>query len=413
MPDQSSPTTLKRKTPEGIEIRHSRTCPSLDGGRCRCEPSYRAWVYDRQAKAKVKKTHATLAEAKAWRAATTTKRDRGRRITPTRTTFREAALAWLEGAETGSVLNSSDQPYKPSVLRAYRHDIMTTLIPEFGSHALGDIRRGDWQRLVDRLNGEGKSGSKIANIICPARVIYRHTLQRTDDLEVNPTIGLKIPKGGKPRQRAASATEVATLIGALPLEDRALWATAAYAGCRRGELRGLQWQDVDLAGGIIRITRAWDDMEGFIAPKSAAGIRTVPIVAVLREHLEELKARTGRGEGDFVFGAKAGSPFATSHIRKRAAEAWKVANVERAKQELPPLVPIMLHECRHTFVSLMFDAGLSLEQIGGLVGHSAASMTEAYAHLIEGHEAKAGALFDAYLAGADTAARLAQIEAAA
>jgi integrase len=60
--------------------------------------------------------------------------------------------------------------------------------------------------------------------------------------------------------------------------------------------------------------------------------------------------------------------------------------------------PIGLHECRHTYVSLMADAGFSLEQIGDYVGHSSAYMVDRYRHLLDGHEAAAAARFDAYLA---------------
>jgi len=59
--------------------------------------------------------------------------------------------------------------------------------------------------------------------------------------------------------------------------DRAIWATALYAGLRRGELRALRWEDVDLGGGLIRVERGWDDREGPIGLKSKAGRRRVPI----------------------------------------------------------------------------------------------------------------------------------------
>jgi hypothetical protein len=56
-----------------------------------------------------------------------------------------------------------------------------------------------------------------------------------------------------------------------------------------------------------------------------------------------------------------------------------------------------LAELRHSYVSLMHDAGFSLERIGDYVGHSSAYMTDAYRHLIEGHEAEAAERFEAYL----------------
>ncbi len=45
----------------------------------------------------------------------------------------------------------------------------------------------------------------------------------------------------------------------------------------------------------------------------------------------------------------------------------------------------------------MFEAGLSLEEIGDYVGHNSAYMTDRYRHLREGHEARAAERFDDYL----------------
>jgi integrase len=90
------------------------------------------------------------------------------------------------------------------------------------------------------------------------------------------------------------------LLDALSYPDRAIWATALFAGLRLGELRALQWTDVDLEGGVINVTRSWDSREGAIEPKSRAGRRHVPIANVLRRVLIEQRLFSG-GEG-FVFG---------------------------------------------------------------------------------------------------------------
>lgn len=228
-------------------------------------------------------------------------------------------------------------------------------------------------------------------------------------MAVNPTVNLRLPDGSSPRGRAASASEAADLIAALLDTIRAPYATAAYAGLRRGELMAARWNQIDLANGVIRVTRSWDERAGEIEPKSAKGKRTVPIVAVLRDHLDDLKARTGRDGSDFVFGQTATTPFTSSYLRRRALAAWESENVKRVEKKLRPLVPVGLHELRHSYVSLMHDAGLSLERIGDYVGHSSAYMTDRYRHLLEGHEAEAARLLDDYLARADTAARLEQL----
>ena len=199
------------------------------------------------------------------------------------------------------------------------------------------------------------------------------------------------------------------LLAALPHTVRPIYATAFYAGLRRGELRALRWNDVDLAKGVIAVRRSWDDYTGEITPKSAKGTRTVPLTALLRDHFATLKANSGREGRDFVFGSTAERPFQPSHVPREAAKAWEAANRERAEQNKPPLVPIELHSCRHTFVSLMHDAGLSLERIGDYVGHGSTYMTDRYRHLLEGHEQEAARMLDEYLAQADTAARIDQI----
>lgn len=402
----------KRRGTTGIEVRHARSCRSRDGGRCNCEVTYRAWVWDSREQRRVRASFSTVAAAKAWRAATTDARNRGKRIGPSRMTLREAAEAWLDGAEAEppTVLNKSGRPYKPSVLRGYRADLHRYVLPDLGGARLSEIRRGDLQALVDRLIGEGHSASKVRNAIVPLRVVYRHALDR-EEVDVNPTAGLRLPTGDNRRERAATPDEAQQLLDALPPEDRAVWATAFYAGLRRGELLALRWDDVNLAEGLITVRRSWDEKTGPISPKSEKGARRVPIVAALRDHLLEAKTRTGRGGSALVFGRTENAPFTPSHIRRRAVAAWEAASDERAEQGLPALVPIGLHEARHTFVSMMAAAGVPLERIGDYVGHSTVYMTDRYRHLFDGQQAADRERFDEYLARAATTDRLRQVAA--
>lgn len=171
-----------------------------------------------------------------------------------------------------------------------------------------------------------------------------------------------------------------------------MWATAFYAGLRRGELRALRCDDINDASTLITVRRGWDDVEGEIGPKSRKGTRTVPIAGTLRLILLEHLARTGRRGTDLVFGRSASEPFTPTHVRKLAREAWGTAKLK----------PIGLHEARHTYVTLMHAAGRSLEEIGDYVGHSSTYMTDRYRHLLEGQREQAADAFDAYLAKASS-----------
>ena len=255
--------------------------------------------------------------------------------------------------------------------------------------------------LVDELVRAGLSGSRIRGVLNALRAVIRRPLQ-ADELQADPTERLDLPAGDRARERAASPAEAAALLAALPEEDRPLWATAAYAGLRRGELRALRVDDVDFTRGEIRVERGWDDVDGAIDPKSEKGRRRVPLVGELRRLLLEHIARTGRRGDDLLFGRTPSTPFTPTHVRERALGAWAAAAVGAFLTGTPcavELEPIGLHECRHTFVSLMHAAGRSLEEIGDYVGHTSAYMTDRYRHLLDGARTEAAAALDALLAG--------------
>lgn len=142
---------------------------------------------------------------------------------------------------------------------------------------------------------------------------------------------------------------------ALRSDDHALWGSAFYAGLRMGELRALRWSDIDLAAGVIRVERAMDQKGSTIHPKSVAGLCTVPIPKALRSLLAAHRLhRVGEG---YVFGSSLSTPFTPSAVLRRARLRW--SKVEALK----PLADFGLHEARHTFASLMIDAGVNAKAL--------------------------------------------------
>ncbi len=86
--------------------------------------------------------------------------------------------------------------------------------------------------------------------------------------------------------------------------------------------------------------------------------------------------------------------------------SWAYTSAAAAiRRAFSGLEPITLHECRHTYVSLMHAASVPLERIGDYVGHSGTYMTERYRHLVEGQGAKDAAGLDEFLNGAHRGAQ--------
>ncbi len=386
---------------EGIRKRHSKRCPAKSGGRCRCNAGWEASVYLAREGRKVRRTFPRKSEAKAWRTDAHAERSADDRREPSQLTLEQAAWLWLEAARNGSVRDRSGQTYKPGTLREYARVLELRVLPEFGGLRFSELPRSEIQRFVDELLATGLAPSTVRNTINPLQAIYRHAVRR-DVVTVNPTREVELPAERGRRDRIATAAEAARLIAALPACDRPIWATAFYAGLRRGELQALCISDVNITLAELSVRRSWDHVEGPIEPKSRAGLRTVPIIGVLHVFLANLAASPF---GDaLIFGRLPDAPFDPKTINDRAKRSWTAANedeqeaAEREERDPDLVRPITLHECRHTFASLLIDAGVNPKAIQEFMGHATIEETfSRYGHLMPGARNQARVLLDAYM----------------
>ncbi|MGH7129897.1 MAG: hypothetical protein ACREIV_15105, partial [Planctomycetaceae bacterium] len=169
---------MKKRMPEGINIRHGRPCPGRDGGRCRCSPTYQGQVWSARDGKRLSRSFPTLAAAKAWRADSLVALRTGTLAPPSRRTLREAAAEWVAGARDGKITKRNGQPYKPSVVRGYQQALRDRVLPEFGGALLSELRHFDIQEFVDRMRAAGLDASTVRNTIAPVRVIYRRAVSR-------------------------------------------------------------------------------------------------------------------------------------------------------------------------------------------------------------------------------------------
>jgi hypothetical protein len=150
-----STTQSKPRVPEGVTARHSRGCPSRRGEDCPgprggCTIVYEARVYDRRAGKQKSKTYKTAAAARSGRASMLNAKANGQLTTTSRERLRDYALRWIEEAEAR---------YKPSTWRGYEFGLRT-ILPRIGNLRLGEVRRGDLQRLVDELRAVALDGER-------------------------------------------------------------------------------------------------------------------------------------------------------------------------------------------------------------------------------------------------------------
>jgi integrase len=371
---------------KGIEERHSRSCRMSKGGRCDCEPTFRAWVWDGEKR--VRYSTSSLTEAQQWRhdariALRRGRRPQGRNVT----TLQDAAAEWTRLAGQGVVRTSKGELYKPATLRTFDQHLRQRVLDRFGDEPLADLTRPDWQGLVDDLLADGSAAATVGATVAAVSAVYRFEVSR-GRLKSNPLRELDLPTADNGRERVVSPAQASALLSALPEAERALWATATYAGLRRGELRALRVSDVDLAAGVIRVHFGWDEKQGR-QPTKGRGRRNVPIPSLLAKLLREHLMRSGRREDELLFGSTAFSPFSPQAVQRRADTAWN--GLER----------VTLHECRHTYASYMIASGCNIKAVSTYMGHASIAITlDTYAHLLPGSEEEAAGLLDDYLSKA-------------
>lgn len=359
---------------------------------------YRAeGAYDSRAKkrlaSKTFRGKGALANARAHRAAQASALARGEtHATKGKVTVEQAAWCFLEAAHAGTLKNNEGRAYKPATLRQYEIGLRTRVLPSLGARYLGDVTQPDLQAWVDALDGASQT---VRNTINPLRAIYRAAAKRGYVVKsAIPTEGLDLPaRDEHPRDRVATPDEAPALLAALPRAyDRALFATALYAGLRCGELQALTWADVDFEARLIHVRRSWDaSAHQFIAPKTDSAVRAALLPAPLVPHLLAWRNHQGTEPTGLVFGAEMdpGLPFVANTVYKRVRNAWAMQRLE----------PIGLHECRHTAATWMIYASLNIKEVSKRLGHSSVTITlDRYGHLLPGGELEALGLLDEYLA---------------
>ena len=162
------------------------------------------------------------------------------------------------------------------------------------------------------------------------------------------------------------------LVNAGPSERRrAALALAAYAGLRLGELRALTWRDVDRAAGTVTVRRSLLPDGTAKAPKTDAGVRTVPMLPALRRTLNTWQMRSPHTRPtDYVICTAAGGPVEGRNLRRALDDAKAAAAIDLGDDRLS------WQALRHSFASLLAtDLELPATTLARLTGHTDAGFT--------------------------------------
>ena len=263
-------------------------------------------------------------------------------------TFHEFASEWLAARE-GEL--------RPKTIKDYRWALSYHLLPYFKDHRLTAITAEEVDRFKSQKVREGKIApaqvnkclKRLAQILDVA-VDYGH-------IPANPAAskgGRRRVKAPPPRRTWVEPEQLLALLDAAPAGSRPLLATLAGAGLRVGEACALDWRDVDLATGTLRVGEAKTD---------AGAWRQVDLPLGLADELRGLKAsspRSGPSDAVFLSGLRDGrrSRQTPDNVGRRLKTAIRRANQTLAELSIEPINErVSPHSLRRTYASLRFALG--------------------------------------------------------
>jgi integrase len=211
----------------------------------------------------------------------------------------------------------------------------------------------------------------------------------SDIIVRSPCRGINLPHDAKTEMRFLTADQVNDLAEAIDERYRALVLSAAYVGCRFGELAGLKAQRLDLLRRSLTIAESLSEVRGHVrlaAPKTAAARRQLALPRFLADELTAHLVNWPPEEDGFVFTSPHGGPLLRRNFRRRT---WLPA-VRASVGE-----PLRFHDLRHTHAAMLIAQGEHPKVIQNRLGHSSIKVTlDTYGHLFDGLDVAAAQRLD-------------------
>ena len=292
-------------------------------------------------------------------------------------TFKAYADRWLNTVVPATCKESTQYDYK-AILKNH-------VLSKFGAKPVSSIKRYDVKVFLMNMYKNGKAQSTVTHV--------KNVLGGVFNLAVDDEVITQNPAHRLGKIFGKKEVEKISMIDPLNREELALFLetinkhyplyypfalTLARTGMRLGEAIGLQWGDIDFNSRFIHVQRSLS--KGKIStPKNGKG-RHVDMSLQLTETLWRLKHEREREMKskmpEWVFlDENSVSPNET-HWRR------DIFNKTLEKAELRH---VRVHDLRHTYASLLLQAGESMAYIRDQLGHHSIKVTvDIYGHLVPG-----------------------------
>jgi integrase len=296
---------------------------------------------------------------------------------PAPPTFAEVYREWIEKYPA---LNA----VAPTTLENHRSFADRHLLPFFGAKPITAITVAALEDFIEakrapggavRRSGKALADSSLKTGLLTLRLVLKRAARRglipsnpMNELEWRsaPRIDQVDPFRGRELQAILSAAEQLEPDFAAFLR---LW---AQSGCRAGEVAGLQWQDVDLNAGTIKIRRTWTRQR--LGPTKTRQERDVSILHPIADDTPEWQPGVTQGALAVIHGLRrltVRSLEPEAFVFQRRGRPWPSVEIHRAWRRVLLAASVRYRvpeQLRHTFASTMLSRNaplLYVQQQGG------------------------------------------------
>lgn len=331
----------------------------------------------------------TQKQADAAAAKVRSQLSKGIDLTADNNTFGYWAELWLR-AKKNETSFAQYQSYKNRILY-FRN--------EFEDSPILSIKLYELQSVIDELaainpnTGRPTAKKTLRDIAQSARQVYEYAIANRV-VEYNPALQIKVPQGApKGKRRALSEKEIKR-INETPHRAQLAAMIMLYTGLRRGEVAALTWNDIDLEKRAITVSKAIDYKNGsgvlIKAPKTEAGVRTVPMPELLVDFIKIVKHQSL-----YVIPSKAGTIMSESawqrlwmyYMHEMNRKYGDFSKLKALSGKLPKKLPMLIdtftpHCLRHTYCTMLYESGIDVVVAQQLMGHADIKTTLGiYTHL--------------------------------
>ena len=312
------------------------------------------------------------------------------------------------GQVVADYLANPPATWRSPVTEQVNQDHAARITAALGKAKLATLTPSRVEKFLAAMVADGYSTSTIVSTRSLLRAAIRRA-QRDGLAGRNVAELADAPDGTRQRARVFTMPQVRALLAAA--KDDPWWYAychvAIMLGLRPGELLGLQWADVDLDTGTVRVRHSLKAASGakpqLADLKTEQSRRTLALPAAVtaslhahKRHQAAERIRLGEAwhEYDLVFPGANGEPCTRSR-----AEHGFAALCERAG--LGP--GWTRYACRHTFCSVLSHGGTDIEVIADAMGHSNSNVTRTvYRHGLADRIRAAASAFDQIMSASGT-----------